>query len=100
MLESGIGDFSKLDASAMNLVELDDCDRIPNQIQNCQKRNVIYVGAPGTGKSYNLNQDKDELLKNMEESFKHKFARKPEVIEPNMNALIRGYDELRGDVDE
>ena len=47
-----------------HLVELDDCDRIPNQIQNCKKRNVIYFGAPGTGKSYNLNQDKDELLKN------------------------------------
>ena len=39
---------------------------------------------------------KDELLKNMEESFKHKFARKPEVIEPNMNALKRAYDEVTG----
>ena len=27
------------------------------------KRNIIYFGAPGTGKSYNLNQDKDELIK-------------------------------------
>lgn len=39
---------------------------------------------------------KDELLKNMEDSFKHKFARKPEVIEPNMNALKRAYDEVTG----
>ncbi len=39
---------------------------------------------------------KDELLNNMEESFKHKFARKPEVIKPNMDALIRAYDELIG----
>ena len=39
---------------------------------------------------------KDELLKNMEESFKHKFARKPEVIEPNMTALKRAYDEVTG----
>lgn len=26
------------------------------------KRNIIYFGAPGTGKSYNLNKDKDELI--------------------------------------
>ena len=43
---------------------------------------------------------KKELVSNMSDAFKHKFAKKPEVIEPNMNALIRGYDELRGDVDE
>ena len=39
---------------------------------------------------------KDELLKNMEESFKHKFARKPEVIAPNMEAIKRAYDEVIG----
>ena len=42
----------------------------------------------------------EDFINDMEGSFKHKFAKKPEVIEPNMNALIRGYDELRGDVDE
>jgi pyruvate ferredoxin oxidoreductase gamma subunit len=40
--------------------------------------------------------DKDTLLKDMEGSFKHKFARKPEVIPPNMECLTRGYDELIG----
>lgn len=39
---------------------------------------------------------KDELIQNMSEAFKHKFARKPEVIEPNMNAIIRAYDEVIG----
>lgn len=39
---------------------------------------------------------KEELLKNMEDSFKHKFVRKPEVIEPNMTALKRAYDEVTG----
>ena len=43
---------------------------------------------------------KEELVSNMEGAFKHKIAKKPEVIEPNMNALIRGYDELRGDANE
>ena len=37
-----------------------------------------------------------ELLENMEESFKHKFARKPEVIEPNMIAVKRAYNEVKG----
>ena len=36
---------------------------------------------------------KEELLKDMEGSFKHKFARKPEVIAPNMEAITRAYDE-------
>ena len=39
---------------------------------------------------------KDELLKDMEESFKHKFARKPEIIAPNMEAIKRAYDEVIG----
>jgi len=40
--------------------------------------------------------DKETLLKDMEVSFKHKFSRKPEVIPPNMECLIRGFDELIG----
>ena len=39
---------------------------------------------------------KDELLSNMKEAFSHKFARKPEVINPNMIALERAYDEVIG----
>lgn len=39
---------------------------------------------------------KEELLKDMEDSFKHKFARKPEVIAPNMEAIKRAYDEVIG----
>ena len=34
---------------------------------------------------------KDELEANMLESFKHKFEKKPDVIEPNMQAVIRAY---------
>lgn len=45
-----------------NLVELNEC--IDEPFKSDEKRNLIYFGAPGTGKSYNLNQDKDELLKN------------------------------------
>lgn len=40
--------------------------------------------------------DKNALLKDMENSFKHKFSRKPEVIPPNMECLNRGFDELIG----
>ena len=39
---------------------------------------------------------KEELLKDMEGSFKHKFARKPEVIAPNMEIIKRAYDEVTG----
>ena len=44
-----------------NLIELNGCNDEP--FVSDKKRNLIYFGAPGTGKSYNLNQDKDELLK-------------------------------------
>ena len=33
------------------------------------QRNIIYFGAPGTGKSYNLNQDKNILLEGNEENY-------------------------------
>ena len=38
---------------------------------------------------------KKDLEANMLDSFKHKFAKKPDVIEPNMNAVIRAYDEVK-----
>ena len=38
---------------------------------------------------------KSDLEKNMLDSFKHKFAKKPDVIDPNMQAVIRAYDEVK-----
>lgn len=38
---------------------------------------------------------KEDLENNMLASFKHKFEKKPEVIEPNMKAVIRAYDEVK-----
>lgn len=37
----------------------------------------------------------EELIKDMEGSFKHKFAKKPEVIEGNMNALKVALQEVK-----
>lgn len=37
----------------------------------------------------------EELLKDMEGSFKHKFAKKPEVIEGNMKALEMALNEVK-----
>ncbi len=37
----------------------------------------------------------EELIKDMEGSFKHKFAKKPEVIEGNMNALKNALNEVK-----
>ncbi|WP_297598864.1 2-oxoacid:acceptor oxidoreductase family protein [uncultured Cetobacterium sp.] len=38
----------------------------------------------------------EEFIKNMEESFKHKFSTKPQVLEGNMCALKRSMDEVDG----
>ncbi len=40
--------------------------------------------------------DVDEFIKDMEDSFKHKFASKPQVIEGNMNALKMSMEEVKG----
>lgn len=40
--------------------------------------------------------DKDTFLNEMEASFSHKFASKPEVIEGNMNALKMAFEEVKG----
>ena len=37
---------------------------------------------------------KEELLTDMKESFKHKFAKKPEVIDGNMKALEMALKEV------
>lgn len=39
--------------------------------------------------------DKKVLEDNMLESFKHKFAKKPDVIEPNMEAVRRAWEEVK-----
>lgn len=40
--------------------------------------------------------DKETLEENMLDSFKHKFAKKPDVIEPNMEAVRRAWEEVKG----
>ena len=39
--------------------------------------------------------DPEAFVKDMEASFKHKFASKPQVIEGNMRALIRSMEEVQ-----
>ncbi len=39
--------------------------------------------------------DEDVFMSQMEASYKHKFAKKPEVIEGNMNALKMAFKEVR-----
>ncbi|MEG1009305.1 MAG: 2-oxoacid:acceptor oxidoreductase family protein [Clostridia bacterium] len=41
--------------------------------------------------------DVDTLNNTMLDSFKHKFSKKPEVIEPNIECLIRGFNEVKGE---
>lgn len=39
--------------------------------------------------------EKDKFMNDMEESFKHKFRTKPEVVAGNMNALKQAMDQVR-----
>ena len=49
------------------LIELKECEK--KLWGYHQKRNMIYFGAPGTGKSYYLNKDKDDLLKDFPQNY-------------------------------
>lgn len=40
--------------------------------------------------------DENKFLEDMVESFKHKFAKKPEVVEGNIKALERSMQEVKG----
>ncbi|HOO11452.1 MAG TPA: 2-oxoacid:acceptor oxidoreductase family protein [Bacillota bacterium] len=40
--------------------------------------------------------EEEEFIASMEESFKHKFASKPEVIEGNIKAIKRALQEVKG----
>ena len=37
----------------------------------------------------------EDFIKDMEGSFKHKFAKKPEVIEGNMNAIKMALEQVK-----
>ena len=39
--------------------------------------------------------EEEQFFNSMESSFKHKFANKPQVIEPNIKAVKRGYMEVK-----
>ncbi|HEX9058670.1 MAG TPA: 2-oxoacid:acceptor oxidoreductase family protein, partial [Clostridia bacterium] len=40
--------------------------------------------------------DQNKFLEDMVDSFKHKFAKKPEVVEGNIKALERSMQEVKG----
>ena len=40
--------------------------------------------------------EKEAFLKDMEQSVSHKFSSKPHVIEPNLKAINRAYEEVKG----
>ena len=83
--ESGVKLYSLLDGRIVNLffesdnqwkpieegklvgLDFDNLDLEP--FISDLKRNIIYFGAPGTGKSYNLNQDKNNLLDDFENNY-------------------------------
>ena len=68
--KAGVKLYSLIDESIVSLFEdgagdnaVKNKEEIPQEpFTSNLKRNVIYFGAPGTGKSYNLNQDKEGII--------------------------------------
>lgn len=57
-----------------------------------------FPNTPMLGAVVKVSQimDVEVFLNDMVESFKHKFAKKPEVVEGNINALKRSMQEVKG----
>ena len=43
-----------------------------------------------------IDVDKEQFLKDMEGSYRHKFAKKPQVVEGNLKCLREAMDEVKG----
>lgn len=56
-----------------------------------------YPNTPMLGAVVKVSQviDEEQFIKDMEESFRHKFSSKPEVIEGNMLALKKSMEEVK-----
>ncbi len=57
-----------------------------------------FPNTPMLGAVVKVSQvmDEKEFLEDMVESFKHKFAKRPEVVEGNIKALERAMQEVKG----
>ena len=66
-----IREESKINAEEYCLAQNENLHEIDEKIlfNSNRKRNIIYFGAPGTGKSYNLNKDKNDLLKDFPKNY-------------------------------
>ncbi|WP_407377562.1 McrB family protein, partial [Methanobrevibacter sp.] len=55
-----------------------------------KKRNLIYFGAPGTGKSFNLNKDKNKLLEDFEDNYE-RVTFHPDYSYANFVGMFKPY---------
>jgi len=63
---------------------------------DCIKRPIPNTPMLAAAVKVSAVMDDDAFIKDMEESLKHKFANKPQVIAPNMEAIKRAIEEVKG----
>lgn len=91
--EKSVEDIRKVLGGFEGKIYIIDASRISRE---CLKANFPNTAMLSAVIKITGIMSKEELLKDMEDAFKHKFLRKPEVIEPNMQAIKRAYDEVIG----
>ena len=67
--DSKLGNYADNERKVVEIFPIKEILKDKKPFKSNKKRNLIYFGAPGTGKSYNLNQDKDDLLENYENNY-------------------------------
>ena len=67
--DSKLGNYADNERKVVEIFPIKEILKGKKPFKSNKKRNLIYFGAPGTGKSYNLNQDKDSLFEDFEKNY-------------------------------
>lgn len=92
--DSKLGNYADNERKVVEIFPIKEILMGKNPFKSNKKRNLIYFGAPGTGKSYNLNQDKDRLLEDFEDNYE-RVTFHPDYSYANFVGTFKPYPDGR-----
>ncbi|WP_296880392.1 AAA family ATPase [uncultured Methanobrevibacter sp.] len=92
--DSKLGNYADNERKVVEIFPIKEILMGKNPFKSNKKRNLIYFGAPGTGKSYNLNQDKDSLLEDFEDNYE-RVTFHPDYSYANFVGTFKPYPDGR-----
>ena len=92
--DSKLGNYADNERKVVEIFPIKEILKGKKPFKSNKKRNLIYFGAPGTGKSYNLNQDKDRLLEDFEDNYE-RVTFHPDYSYANFVGTFKPYPDGR-----